>query len=106
MSDNFPTLSANPAAREAFAKNCIDILTYHDFDGIDIDWEVSSFTTEKTHCLELLILPSLDVSFIFPRNVRTKNKYSTPVTPNIVACPRTRKTSLKCSQPSSSTWKC
>ena len=42
LSDNFPTLSANAASRDAFAKNCVDILTYHNFDGIDIDWEVSS----------------------------------------------------------------
>ncbi len=40
MSDNFPTLSANPTTRDAFAKNCVDILKYHGFDGIDIDWEV------------------------------------------------------------------
>ena len=39
LSDNFPTLSANPTSRDAFAKNCIEILTYYDFDGIDIDWE-------------------------------------------------------------------
>ena len=45
MSDNFPTLSANPASRDAFARNCVEILTHHDFDGIDIDWEVSSFVS-------------------------------------------------------------
>lgn len=43
LSDNFPTLSANAAARDAFAKNCVDILTYHDFDGIDIDWEYPGY---------------------------------------------------------------
>lgn len=39
LSDNFPVISANPVARDAFAKNCVDILTYYGFDGIDIDWE-------------------------------------------------------------------
>ena len=41
LSDNFPALSADPVARDAFAKKCADILAYHDFDGVDIDWEVS-----------------------------------------------------------------
>ena len=41
LSDPFPILSANPVSREAFARNCVEILGYHDFDGIDIDWEVS-----------------------------------------------------------------
>ena len=36
LSDNFPTVSANPTARENFAENCIKILKYYDFDGIDI----------------------------------------------------------------------
>jgi len=60
LSDNFPTLSANPAAREAFAKNCVDILTYHDFDGIDIDWEYpgyaehSGLPTDKENFTKML----------------------------------------------------
>lgn len=41
LSDHFPTLSADPVTRDRFAKKCIEILTHHDFDGIDIDWEVS-----------------------------------------------------------------
>ncbi len=41
LSDNFPAMSANPVSRDNFAKKCVEILTYHDFDGIDIDWEVS-----------------------------------------------------------------
>jgi len=44
LSDNFPTLSANPQSRDAFARNCVDILKYHDFDGIDIDWEYPGYT--------------------------------------------------------------
>jgi len=39
LSDNFPSVSANPTAREKFAENCIKILSYYQFDGIDIDWE-------------------------------------------------------------------
>jgi len=43
LSDNFPTLSANPVSRDAFARNCVEILTHHDFDGIDIDWEYPGY---------------------------------------------------------------
>jgi hypothetical protein len=41
LSQHFPALSADPVARDTFAKKCIDILAYHNFDGIDIDWEVN-----------------------------------------------------------------
>jgi hypothetical protein len=34
LSDNFPTVSANPAARENFAENCLKILEYYQFDGV------------------------------------------------------------------------
>ncbi len=34
LSDNFPSVSANPTAREKFAENCIKILRYYDFDGV------------------------------------------------------------------------
>jgi chitinase len=43
LSDNFPTMSADPVARDAFAKKCVEILSYHDFDGIDIDWEYPGY---------------------------------------------------------------
>ena len=36
LSDNFPVMSADPVARNNFAKKCAEILTYHNFDGIDI----------------------------------------------------------------------
>jgi GH18 family chitinase len=41
FSDNYPTLSADPVARDKFAKACAEIVQYYDFDGVDIDWEVS-----------------------------------------------------------------
>jgi GH18 family chitinase len=34
LSDNFPSVSANPTAREKFAENCIKILSYYQFDGV------------------------------------------------------------------------
>ncbi len=34
LSDNFPSVAANPTAREKFAENCIKILRYYDFDGV------------------------------------------------------------------------
>jgi len=30
-------------SRDRFAKKCIEILTHHDFDGIDIDWEYPGY---------------------------------------------------------------
>lgn len=41
LSDNFPALSADPVTRDAFAQKCAELVAYHDFDGVDIDWEVS-----------------------------------------------------------------
>ena len=34
VSDNFPTLSANPTSRDNFAKKCAEIVEYYGFDGI------------------------------------------------------------------------
>ena len=42
LSDPFPTLAANPTARATFAANCVELIKAYDFDGIDIDWEVSN----------------------------------------------------------------
>ena len=33
-----PVLSADPVARDKFAKNCAEIVNHYGFDGIDIDW--------------------------------------------------------------------
>lgn len=38
LSDPFPALAANPAARKKFAENCVKLIETYDFDGIDIDW--------------------------------------------------------------------
>ena len=46
LSQHFPALSADPVARDTFAKKCIEVLAYHNFDGIDIDWEV-----RMCHCV-------------------------------------------------------
>jgi chitinase len=43
LSDNFPGMSADPVARDNFARRCVEILAYHDFDGIDIDWEYPGY---------------------------------------------------------------
>ncbi|KAL3775108.1 hypothetical protein ACHAW5_001511 [Stephanodiscus triporus] len=43
LSDNYPTMSADPVARDAFARKCVEILSYYDFDGIDIDWEYPGY---------------------------------------------------------------
>lgn len=33
-SDHFPTLSADPTARDNFAKKCAEIVEYYGFDGV------------------------------------------------------------------------
>ncbi|KAL9190865.1 hypothetical protein ACHAXT_000571 [Thalassiosira profunda] len=43
LSDPFPALAADPAARENFANNCVQLIEAYDFDGIDIDWEYPGY---------------------------------------------------------------
>lgn len=43
LSDPFPNLAANPAARKKFADNCVKLIEAYDFDGIDIDWEYPGY---------------------------------------------------------------
>ena len=35
----FPGVAADPAKRLAFANSCVQMVTTHDLDGIDVDWE-------------------------------------------------------------------
>jgi chitinase len=39
MSAGFSDAAATERARDTFALSCIDLLTRHGFDGVDIDWE-------------------------------------------------------------------
>lgn len=43
LSDTFPSLAANPAARANFARNVVDFCKRYDFNGVDIDWEYPCF---------------------------------------------------------------
>jgi len=43
LSDNFPTIAANPSKRALFASECNRLLKFYKFDGIDIDWEYPGF---------------------------------------------------------------
>lgn len=36
LSDNFPTVAANPIAREDFAENCLKIVKHYQFDGVSL----------------------------------------------------------------------
>jgi len=47
LSDPFPAMAANETARRIFVDNCMELITEFGFDGIDIDWEVSS---EMNYC--------------------------------------------------------
>lgn len=64
LSQHFPALSADPVARDNFATKCIDILAYHNFDGIDIDWEVRRFYSRV----------SIGISYM--QSIQQQNYYS------------------------------
>lgn len=38
-SGNFPSVANDPAKRAAFASSCVEVVTTHALDGIDVDWE-------------------------------------------------------------------
>lgn len=57
LSDNFPALSADPVTRDAFAQKCAELVAYHDFDGVDIDWEVS--------CVRFAIMTVAIIEYVF-----------------------------------------
>jgi chitinase len=48
LSDPFPTMAANEEYRANFVSQCISLIKNYNFDGIDIDWEVSY----DTHLIE------------------------------------------------------
>jgi chitinase len=43
LSDPFPAMAANEAARNKFAQQCVELIKSYDFDGIDIDWEYPGY---------------------------------------------------------------
>ncbi|MCU0428798.1 MAG: glycoside hydrolase family 18 protein [Cytophagaceae bacterium] len=47
LSENFPTVAADPAKRAHFASECVRILREYKFDGIDIDWEYPGYAEHK-----------------------------------------------------------
>lgn len=47
LSENFPTVAADPATRAHFASECVRILKEYKFDGIDIDWEYPGYAEHK-----------------------------------------------------------
>jgi len=44
LSDPFPVMAKNPASRNRFAQQCIELIEEYGFDGIDIDWEYPGYT--------------------------------------------------------------
>ena len=42
LSGSFPTVAADPKTRQRFAQECVGLIADYGFDGIDIDWDVSS----------------------------------------------------------------
>ena len=60
LSDNFPTIAADPVKRNNFAQQCIELIVSYGFDGIDIDWEYPGYvdhsgTPEDTVNFTLLL---------------------------------------------------
>lgn len=43
LSDNFSAIAADPAKRQVFANQCVDLIEAFGFDGIDLDWEYPGF---------------------------------------------------------------
>lgn len=46
LSGNFPAIAANPATRATFASECNRLLSFYNFDGIDIDWEYPGYAPQ------------------------------------------------------------
>jgi chitinase len=42
-SQHFPAIAADPAKRALFAHNCINLCSFYNLDGIDIDWEYPGY---------------------------------------------------------------
>lgn len=43
LSDNFPSIAADPIKRSTFAQACVNLIETYNFDGIDLDWEYPGF---------------------------------------------------------------
>jgi chitinase len=44
LSNNFPSIAADPQKRQNFANSCVDLIQAFEFDGIDLDWEYPGYT--------------------------------------------------------------
>lgn len=42
-SQHFPAIAADPAKRALFAHNCINLCSFYNLDGIDLDWEYPGY---------------------------------------------------------------
>ncbi|MBX9850692.1 MAG: glycoside hydrolase family 18 protein [Cytophagaceae bacterium] len=47
LSENFPSIAADPVKRAHFASQCVHLLRSYKFDGIDIDWEYPGYAEHK-----------------------------------------------------------
>lgn len=43
LSDNFPSIAADPLKRATFASACVNLIDTYGFDGIDLDWEYPGY---------------------------------------------------------------
>lgn len=59
-SRSFENVVSNPLKMQEFAKNAVNFLRKHKFDGLSVDWELpTSFKKELTKLLEV------NISFVF-----------------------------------------
>lgn len=47
LSDNFPSIAADASKRAVFAGECNRLLSFYNFDGIDIDWEYPGYAAHS-----------------------------------------------------------
>lgn len=43
LSNNFPSIAADPVKRQTFTQSCVSLIQTYNFDGIDLDWEYPGF---------------------------------------------------------------
>ncbi len=65
LSEPFPPMSASVDARKNFIEGCVGLIKEYGFDGIDIDWEVSTSFVSRSSAQLLASLSSTQLCIYF-----------------------------------------